>query len=737
MAETNAGLEVDIGISLGKLQRQLAQAEARMAATATKAEQGFKRANTSIDRGFRVSNGAANAFAGQGLRNVSLQLSQVAQQGAVSGDYLRALAIQLPDLAIGFGAVGIVIGALAGSLLPLAVNLLSSGENAEELEDRTKSLAEAVRKYDAATKAATQPTADLAAQYGNAAGQARQLFEAQRQLEQLNALAKLSEVNAGLADQFGSFADATAAQYENVGAALDILNKKLEETRRRQAENPDSVIAEGFDALAIRDQINGLGDLGRTISELSSELNVSTATATEFASALASLQASDTLDGQAEALVKVRGLFIEALGSAERMTDEQRDLYRSMVDASLAALHIASNIGAAQGAIGGAAAAATGLADEMARAAGNAAALAASGASLAREAEIKVKFAGDPVGEAKAIAAERFDSQVGDFSGFDPILKGALDDQRQSYIDNAAAAEQARQAVVEWNKAQQAAGASASRASGGGRAAGREDSSDIFAASDAQIDRLRLERQEIGESAARVAELTTRWGLLAEAKRRGLDLDAQLAGTGRTLRQEIEAQAAAVGDLAAENARAESSARMFERVQGDLRSGIADAIVDGENLQDTLAGIAKSFAKAAIEAALFGDATSGLGGGGLIGSLVGALTGRRASGGPVSAGGAYLVNENTAKSEIFVPSRNGAILTANQAQRAIAGGGSGGGSSAVHVTVGVSADSNGNLMPFVESVSQRAVGAAWSASRATMADGVARAASDPRFRGAI
>ena len=476
-----------------------------------------------------------------------------------------------------------------------------------------------------------------------------------------------------------------------------------------------------------------------TITELSAASErLARAKATEFASALATLQAADTLDGQAEALVKVRGLFIEALGSAERMTDEQRDLYRSMVDASLAALDIASNIGAAQGAIGGAAAAATGLADEMARAAGNAAALAASGAARAREAEIKVKFAGDPVGEAKAVAAERFDSQVGDFSGFDPILKTALDDQRQSYIDNAAAAERARQAVVDWNKAQQAAGASAARASGGGgRAARREDTTDIFAASDAQIDRLRLERAEIGESAARVAELTTRWSLLAEAKRRGLDLDAQAADTGRTLRQEIEAQAAAVGDLAGANARAESSARMYERAQGDLRSGIADAIVDGENLQDTLAGIARSFAKAAIEAALFGEATSGLGGGGLIGNLVGALTGRRASGGPVRAGGAYLVNENTANSEVFVAPKNGAILTANQAQRAISGGGSGGGSSAVHVTVGVDVDSSGNLMPFVRGVARGEAGAAWAAGRATMADGVARAAGDPRFRGAI
>ena len=57
---------------------------------------------------------------GNSMRQASMQLSQVAQQGSVTGNYLQALAIQLPDLALGFGTVGIIAGALAGSLaMPL------------------------------------------------------------------------------------------------------------------------------------------------------------------------------------------------------------------------------------------------------------------------------------------------------------------------------------------------------------------------------------------------------------------------------------------------------------------------------------------------------------------------------------------------------------------------------------------------------------------------------------------
>ncbi|WP_136057741.1 hypothetical protein [Candidatus Halocynthiibacter alkanivorans] len=90
-----------------------------------------------------------------------------------------------------------------------------------------------------------------------------------------------------------------------------------------------------------------------------------------------------------------------------------------------------------------------------------------------------------------------------------------------------------------------------------------------------------------------------------------------------------------------------------------------DAIVEGENLGGVLEDLAKQFARAALEAALFGSGpfSSGAGGGGgLLAGIVGAVFGKRANGGPVRAGESYLVNENTPNSEVFVPSTSGAIL---------------------------------------------------------------------------
>ncbi|RLP21986.1 tail tape measure protein [Mesorhizobium sp. YM1C-6-2] len=73
----------------------------------------------------------------------------------------------------------------------------------------------------------------------------------------------------------------------------------------------------------------------------------------------------------------------------------------------------------------------------------------------------------------------------------------------------------------------------------------------------------------------------------------------------------------------------------------------------------------------------------------------------RASGGPVAAGKPYIVGEK--QPELFVPNSAGRIIP--KVPKAMGGGGSGA-PQGVHVTVGVAVDQNGNLKPFVQSVSR-------------------------------
>jgi hypothetical protein len=84
------------------------------------------------------SNGFANS-----ARQVSLQLSQVAQQGAVTGNFFQAFAVQIPDLLLPFGTLAIVVGAVAGALGgPLINALTGTSEAIEKLDDNINDLNE-------------------------------------------------------------------------------------------------------------------------------------------------------------------------------------------------------------------------------------------------------------------------------------------------------------------------------------------------------------------------------------------------------------------------------------------------------------------------------------------------------------------------------------------------------------------------------------------------------------------
>lgn len=75
------------------------------------------------------------------LRQTSLQMSQVAQQGAVTGNFLQAFIIQIPDLLLPFGTLAIVIGAVAGAMGgPLITALTGTSSAIKTLEKDMGSL---------------------------------------------------------------------------------------------------------------------------------------------------------------------------------------------------------------------------------------------------------------------------------------------------------------------------------------------------------------------------------------------------------------------------------------------------------------------------------------------------------------------------------------------------------------------------------------------------------------------
>lgn len=86
--------------------------------------------------------GKQSSFAAQNSRMMAMQLSQVAQQASATGNYLQAIAIQLPDLALGFGPIGIAAGAAAGAVL----SYFATYDGGEDANDVLKEQEELIRR---------------------------------------------------------------------------------------------------------------------------------------------------------------------------------------------------------------------------------------------------------------------------------------------------------------------------------------------------------------------------------------------------------------------------------------------------------------------------------------------------------------------------------------------------------------------------------------------------------------
>lgn len=199
------------------------------------------------------------------------------------------------------------------------------------------------------------------------------------------------------------------------------------------------------------------------------------------------------------------------------------------------------------------------------------------------------------------------------------------------------------------------------------------------------------EQQKAAALAAVTAEVEKQrlvYKLLAEAKAQNVDVDAVMdqslqaqiaAVTGLTAgaityRQAIEALGAARGQQAVADQQAAAAADRLKQSQEfaaqqtqALKDGIVDAILAGGDFADVLSNVARALAKAALQAALFGDgpvaggALGGYSGGGALSGLFSRLFGgARAAGGPVNSGRAYLVGERGP--EIIVPRSAGQVI---------------------------------------------------------------------------
>lgn len=178
-----------------------------------------------------------------GLRQVSMQLSQVVQQAQAGGGVLRALAIQLPDIGLAFGTVGIAAGIVGGSLLSVASGFLSASDSADDFEDSLENVGRLSQDLDQTLELLRSNGDELAVTYGLAADRVRAFGLAIAEVQIAQATSSLNELAFGLNEVTGAFQAVLRDTRENIFTSVQ-LRDALNVT---QAELIG--IAEAFDAI--------------------------------------------------------------------------------------------------------------------------------------------------------------------------------------------------------------------------------------------------------------------------------------------------------------------------------------------------------------------------------------------------------------------------------------------------------------------------------------------------------
>lgn len=243
------------------------------------------------------------------LRNVALQLSQVGQQASVTGNFMGALAIQLPDILGGFGGLPAVIaGAAIGLGTALLPALIDTTDQSEKLKKQLEALSDAMSAVNSAQSAASVSVSTIVEEYGRMSAAAREVLLTQREIANLEATKSLSDTVQIVSEGFG----------------------KLE----------GSVERYGF-------QVSNLEETSRDLSE---QFRIGINQAVSLAEALQAVGRAEGPEAQIEALRLAREQIELAAGGLENMDDETRAVYKSMLDAELAAarlaaIDVATNIG--------------------------------------------------------------------------------------------------------------------------------------------------------------------------------------------------------------------------------------------------------------------------------------------------------------------------------------------------------------------------------------------------------
>lgn len=664
MATDPATLELRLTANIAALEKALARAEARAQAAANGIVMPFRQANKKVSDSMAASAASiAKGFELTGnqrfiIRDVTAQITDMATELSGGISVFKVIGQQVPQLLGPMGVFGAILGTVVAIAAPLVGTLVNMGGASDTLKPKVDAMAKAFQELEQAQKSATTSSVNMLSTYGQFATSAHQVLTVLRDMAKLDAQKAILATGDQIGKSFGNFVIPPSATPNDRGSGA--FGKPF------------------FDPAAATDYASAVAKIAEQFKVLPEE-------AAQFAHELKDVQSATTVRAMVDAADKARQHLLELSGGLGKMDDQTRAMYSALSDVELKAEQLqAMDLSAPFSA---AAAAAQRMAEAVQSALSSADALAKSSGFELAMAKIDAQYGKDKVGAAAAKAGLTFDQMV-QGSGAQFVNH---DDRDQLAADRAAyIASQTEKARLEME-----AQARIKASSGASSYAKGTDS--VFAKADNEIAAAQLHIDMIGKTASQAAVLQARYDLLAQARKKNLDLDKVDVTTGQTLRQEIEARAQSIGELTAQSDQYTQRAQFMAQEQQNLQSGFIDAIVAGKSFSDVLRQLAQDFEKAILQATLFDSGPFGSGnsnsGGGLFGSLLKAI-GFKASGGPVTAGMPYIVGEK--RPELFIPNQSGTILPSVpsmiQPGSIPSIGAGGGGAMTVHVIVDTSED---------------------------------------------
>ncbi|WP_347837717.1 hypothetical protein, partial [uncultured Planktomarina sp.] len=255
-----------------------------------------------------------NALKGPGVRNFAQQMNQVAQQTAAGGGFFRALTIQMPDLLLGFGTLGIAAGVAAPAIMGVVGALFSTEDAGEALEDRLESLSEAVSKYRSASDAMSMTSGQLEDAFGSQSSAIQTALDFQAQLAKADAMRELEAGIVSVTEAFGGLSRSEMVAYDT--------------TR-------------GFWASMFDNGPVGLvKEIDNTFYTIRNELELTEEQAAQLTLGLEALANAEGLEAQIQAGSDLNDIFIEIYGNAANIPESLRGMAGATAEAAVQAARI-------------------------------------------------------------------------------------------------------------------------------------------------------------------------------------------------------------------------------------------------------------------------------------------------------------------------------------------------------------------------------------------------------------